>query len=345
MKAIKFVVKFVLWTLAIVLLAVLALPLWFGPVVKFVANAAVPGVTKTDFRLERVALNPYTGRFELESMKLGNPKGCSGKDAFSVGTVNFDLGMTTLPTDTIHVEEIVVKDVFVSIENTDEGVGNFKQIQYNVAGGREKCEAAEAKKAQLTAEKQAAPEAEPEEPKDDNGAEKKFIIDHLEISGITIKLGMLPITIPVVVKLDDIGKKSGGATLVEVWAEVLAAVMKAAGVMGDQLKALGGIAGDAAMQAADAATAAASQATATATKAAGAATEAVGNVAGAATEAVGNVSGAAAGVVGDAAGATTKAVGGAAGTATKAVGDAVGGAADAVGDGAKKAMDSLKSLW
>lgn len=327
MKAIKFVVKFVLWTLAIVLLAVLVLPLWFGPVVKFVANATVPGVTKTDFRLERIALNPYTGRFELESMKLGNPKGCSGKDAFSIGVVNFDLGMMTLPTDTIHVEEIVVKDVFVSIESTDEGVGNFKQIQYNVAGGREKCEAAEAEKAQLKAEKQAAPEAEPEEPKDDTGTEKKFVIDHLEISGITIKLGMLPITIPVAITLNDIGKKSGGATLEEVWAEVLAAVMKAAGVMGDQLKALGGAAGDAAMQAADAATAAATQATATATKA------------------VGDVSSAAAGVVGDAAGATTKAVGDAAGTATKAVGDAVGGAADAVGDGAKKAMDSLKSLW
>lgn len=338
MKAIKFVVKFVLWTLAIVLLAVLALPLWFGPVVKFVANASVPGVTKTDFRLERIALNPYTGRFELESMKLGNPKGCSGKDAFSVGTVNFDLGMTTLPTDTIHVEEIVVKDVFVSIESTDEGVGNFKQIQYNVAGGREKCEAAEAENAQLKAEKQAAPEAEPEEPKDDTGTEKKFVIDHLEISGITIKLGMLPITIPVAITLNDIGKKSGGATLEEVWAEVLAAVMKAAGVMGDQLKALGGVASDAAMQAADAATAAATQATETATKA-------VGDVSEAATKAVGDVSSAAAGVVGDAAGATTKAVGDAAGTATKAVGDAVGGAADAVGDGAKKAMDSLKSLW
>ena len=303
MKVIKFLIKAVVVIAILAVVALLAMPVWFGPVVKTTANSVAPGVLKTDFHLGHLSLNPYTARFELGDMQLSNPEGYSEKYAATLGEVAFDAEMLSLMTDVIHIEEIKVKDVFVSIVSKD-GVGNFKQIQYNLAGGKEKYEAAQAKK---EAEKPAEAERPAETP-----SEKKVIIDHLEISGIKIKLGILPITIPVALTLNDIGKESGGATFEEVWEQIVAAVMKAAGAMGDQLKALGGFVGDSATQATEAATQAASQATEAATKAASQATEAA-----------------------------TKA----ASQATKAVGGAAEGATKAVGEGAKKAMDSLKSLW
>ena len=336
MKAVKFLIKAVVAIVVLAVVAVLALPVWFGPVGKAVANGVAPKVLKTDFHLGHLSLNPYTARFELGDMQLSNPEGYSEKYAVTLGELAFDAETLSFMTDVIHIQEIKVKDVFVSVVSKD-GVGNFKQIQYNLAGGKEKYEAAQA-------EKETAKPAEKEAPAEAEKPSKKVIIDHLEISGIKIQLGILPISIPVALTLNDIGRKSGGATFQEVWDQILAEVMKASGAVGDQLKALGGFAGDAAAQATEAATKAAAQATEAATKAAAQTTEAVGKAAESATKVVGDATKS----VGAVTEGATKALGGATEGATKAVGSgakAVGDGAKAVGDGAKKALDSLKSLW
>ena len=329
MKAIKILIKAVVVLVALVVVALLALPLWFGPVAKTAANAAVPGIVKTDFHLGHLHLNPYTARFELGDLQLSNPQGYSEKYAVTLGDIIFDAEMLSLATDVIHVEEITVKDVFVSVVSGGENnVGNFKQIQYNVAGGKEKYEAAEAEKAEkakleeLQAKETAQEKREPEPQVAEEKPAKKIIIDKLHISGLKMQLGFMPISIPVTIELADIGRKSGGATFEEAGQQIWEGILKSAGVVGDQLKALGNLTGDAAKQA----TAALGKATEGATKAAGQATEAVGNVAGQATESVGKAA---------------SAVSDTAANATKAAGDAVNKATE----GATKALDSLKKLW
>ena len=333
MKAIKILLKTVVCVVALVLVALLLLPIWFGPVVKTAANSAVPGVVKTDFHMGHLHLNPYTARFELADLQLSNPAGYSEKYAATLGELTFDAETLSLVTDVIHIEEITVKDVFVSVVSGGENnVGNFKQIQYNVAGGKEKYEAAQAKKqAEADAEAEKIRLEEMQNPKAaeeekakvaEEKKEKRVIIDKLHISGLKVQLGFLPISVPVTIELKDIGRKSGGATLEEAWQQIWEGILKSAGVAGEQLKALGNLTGDAAKQATEAANKAAAQAAA----AAGKATEAVGNVAGQATESVGKAA---------------SAVSDSAANATKAAGDAVNKATE----GATKALDSLKKLW
>ena len=285
MKVIKFLFKAILCVALLVVVALVLLPLWFGPVVKTVANIAVPKVVQTDFKLAHLSLNPYTARFELGGLALSNPKGYPEEFAAKVGEIVFDAETASLLTDVIHVEEVTVRDVFVSYVNGGENnVNNFLQIQYNVAGGKEKFEqkkAAEKEAAQSDGLK--APETKTDKPA------KKIIIDKMTIAGVKVQFGPIPLAVPVDIVLTDIGRESGGATFEEAWQQICASVLKAAGAVGEQLQALGGLMGDAASGAAGMAT----QAAGTATKA-----------------------------VGDAAGATTKAVGDAAGTATKAVGGA-----------------------
>ena len=316
MKAIKILLKAIVWIVAIIVVALLALPLWFGPVVKTAANAAVPGIVKTDFHMGHLHLNPYTARFELGDVQLANPAGYSEKYAATLGDIIFDAKTLSLATDVIHVEEITVKDVFVSVVSGGENkVDNFKQIQYNVAGGKEKYEAAQAEKqraADAEAEKirleemqnPKAAEAEKEKVAKEEGPSKKIIIDKLHISGLKVQYGFLPISVPVTIELTDIGRKTGGATLMQAWQQIWEGILKAAGVGSEQLKALGNLTGDAAKQATEAATKAAAQAT-----------ESVGKAAEGATKAVSDT--------------------------TKAAGDAVNKAGEAAG----KALDSLKSLW
>ena len=327
MKAIKILFKAIVCIVALVVVALLALPLWFGPVVKTAANAAVPGIVKTDFHMGHLHLNPYTARFELGDMQLANPAGYSEKYAATLGDIIFDAETLSLMTDVIHIEEITVKDVFVSVVSGGENkVDNFKQIQYNVAGGKEKYEAAEAKKQQaadaeaekIRLEEMQNPKAAEEEKAklaEEEGPSKKVIIDKLHISGLKVQYGFLPISVPVTIELTDIGRKSGGATFEEAWQQIWAGILKSAGVAGEQLKALGNLTGDAAKQA----------------------TESVGKAAEGAMKALGGATEGA-----------TKALGGATEGATKAASDAtkaVGDTMNKATEGATKALDSLKKLW
>ena len=312
MKAIKILLKAVVVIVALVVVALLSLPLWFGPVVKTVANSAVPGVVKTDFHMGHLHLNPYTARFELGDMQLSNPQGYPEKYAVTLGDIIFDAETLSLATDVIHIEEITVKDVFVSVVSGGENeVLNFKQIQYNVAGGKEKYEAAEAEKAEkakleeLQVKEMAQEKREPEpQVAEEEKPSKKVIIDKLHISGLKIQLGFLPISVPATIELTDIGRKSGGATLAEAWQQIWEGILRSAGVAGEQLKALGNLTGDAAKQATEAASKAAAQASESLNKATEGATKAASD-------------------------------------ATKAVGDTMNKAAE----GATKALDSLKKLW
>lgn len=320
MKIVKTLFKLVVVLVVLAVVALLALPLWLGPVAKTAANAVVPGIVKADFHMGHIALNPYTGRFELGDTQLANPEGYSEKYAVKLGDIVFDCDPLSVAGDVIHIEEITVKDVFASV-TTKDGVMNFKQIQYNVAGGKEKYEAAQAEaEAKAEAEKpEAATKAEAEK------TEKRIIIDKLHIEGLKLQLGFLPIALPSVT-LTDIGRKEGGATLADAWQQIVDGVLGAAGAVGDQAKALLGSVGDVSKQATEAVSKAAAQTT-----------EAIGNVAGGATEAAGK----AAESIGNVAGGATEAAGKAAESAAKAAGDA----GKAVGEGAKKALDSLKSLW
>ena len=337
MKAIKILLKTVVCIVVLVLVALLVLPLWFGPVVKTAANAAVPGIVKTDFHMGHLHLNPYTARFELGDMQLSNPQGYSEKYAVTLGDIIFDAETLSLATDVIHVEEITVKGVFVSVVSGGENkVNNFKQIQYNVAGGKEKYEAAQAEKTEKAKleelqAKETAQEKREEEPQvaEEEKPAKKVIIDKLHISGLKIQLGFLPISVPATIELADIGRKSGGATFEEAWQQIWEGILKSAGVAGEQLKALGNLTGDAAKQVTEAASKAAAQATAVV----GNATEGATKAATQATESLNKA---------------TSAVTDSAANATKAVGDTVDQATESLNkatEGATKALDSLKKLW
>jgi len=317
----KKALKILLWTivgiLALVLVLVLTIPLWLGSAVTAVANKVAPEYTGTPFSLDGVGINPYTGKYRVTKLNLGNPQGYPVPTAFSVSNVFVDVEMSSLFSDTIHIREIAINDTYVSYVSRD-GVNNFEWIGNHV-------------------NEKLGPKEE-EEKVEDEGPGKKVVIDKLTISGTRLKLKMLPEMPVPAIALVDIGKDKGGATWDEVGKLLADAVMKASSSLGAGLTSAIGALGD------------------EANNIVGSATNAIGNAAGMLGGTATNVLGNAAGVIDDttkAVGDTVKKVGNLGGligggedgksSVTNKPRSAVGGALDAGKSAGKSVIDAGKA--
>lgn len=309
MKAMKKIGKILLWIAVVVVVLLLALPLWIGPVAKGVANAVAPKVTGTDFNLGEFALNPYTGTLHVGDMQLANPTNFSEKNAVDLKSFDVDFAMTSLVSGKKYRVELVLLDG-ISVYSDPTG-SNFSQIAENATGGAKKDEA----------KAQEPPKTEkPAEPAKEEKKGKGVQIDRIILRNVTVKYGLVPVKIPMDIELNDIGKESeGGASFEEVWQTILNKVMSATNALGD----LGKGAVDAAKGAV------------------GAATDAAKGAADAAKNAVGGMADAIKSVDGESA---KKVVDGAADTAKGAKDSAVD-AAKKAGDSLKEAGENLKSLF
>lgn len=336
----KKAMKILLWTiagiLALVLVLVLTIPLWLGSTVTAVANKVAPDYTGTPFTLDGVSINPYTGKYRVTKLNLGNPQGYSVPTAFSVSNVFVDVEMSSLFSDTIHIREITINDTYVSYVS-NEGTNNFEWIGAHV---QEKLGPQEEK-------------AEPkEEEKEEKGEGKKVVIDKLTIAGTRIKLKIMPeMPIPTIT-LTDIGKDKGGATWEDVGKAISDAVMKAMSTIGDGLTSALGALGDGASSVVGGATnllgSATGALTGATTNVLGGASDAIGG----ATKAVGDTAKKLGGLFGgsddDKSSETNKPAAKEAADAAKSAGQSVIDAGKSLGDGAvetgKSIGEGLKNL-
>ena len=240
MKAIKVIGKILLWTVVVVVVLLLALPLWIGPVVKGVANAVAPRITGTDFHLGEFGLNPYTGTLHVGDMQLANPTNFSEKNAVDLKSFDVDFAMTSLVFGKKYRVESVEVDGIVIHSDFPKG-DNFMQILENATGDEAEPEAETQEGEQ--------PDVEPKAPKAEETAEiakseqaeedesKGVQIDRITLKNVTIKYG-LPVKIPMDIELTGIGAESEyGAAFAEVWDAVFSKVKSA-------LTAVGGAIGD-----------------------------------------------------------------------------------------------------
>ena len=258
-RKLKLVGKILLWVLAGVVVLLLALPLWIGPVVKGVANTVVPGITGTDFHLGEFGLNPYTGTLHVGDMQLANPTNFSEKNAVDLKAFDVDFAMTSLFFGKKYrVEFVEVNGLFI---HSDFPTGdNFMQILENATGGKKEPEAETQEVEQPKVEPEApkaeetAKSAEPEQA--DEKESKGVQIDRITLKDVTIKYG-LPVKIPMDIELTGIGAESeSGASFAEVWdaifTKVKSVLTSVGGAVGDLGKSAAGAIKDAGGAAADA---------------------------------------------------------------------------------------------
>lgn len=216
----KKAVKITSIVIASIVLILAASPLWLGSVSKIVAESVVPDITGTDFDIDALSVNLYSGQVSAEGIVLKNPKGFKDADAVRVGKVDVKISMPSIKTNVIVVESVLVKDLFVSYVSSN-GTNNFDYIS-SYASKSESSEQDE--------------ETQASEAHDEG---KKVVIDLVKLEGAKVKLGVVPpLPIPNL-EFKDIGKESNGVILSEVLVTILDALIKSCGAVSDGVILLG----------------------------------------------------------------------------------------------------------
>lgn len=253
-KSLKLTGKIALWALGVIVVLLLILPLWIGPVVKGVANSVVPGIVGTEFHLGEFGLNPYTGCLHVGDLQLANPTNYAKENCVELEALDVNLAMTSLFSKKLRIEEIVVKTLRVS---STAGGGNFMQIAENASG-----ESEEEVKADLEKIEEAEAKAEAKAAKEDGQtvveekSEGGLQIDRLVIDGLTVKVGVVPVPVPKLT-IEGIGADSEeGASYSEVgatiWKKIQGSMTAVGGAVVDGATAVGGAVVDGAGKAASA---------------------------------------------------------------------------------------------
>lgn len=127
-RLLKGLLWFIGGLLAFVVVALLTLPLWINPIGTSLAGAIVPSFTGTAFNLERINLNPYTGKLLVSGVRLANPEGYAETNAFTLGSLSVDVEVSSLLSDTIHVRDVTVDAPFASYVLDAQGSNNIERI-------------------------------------------------------------------------------------------------------------------------------------------------------------------------------------------------------------------------
>lgn len=188
--------KILIFGLVAVIALYVGLMFFLGSIVKAGVNTFGPKLTQTRVELQAATISPVTGAGTLRGLVVGNPKGWSEGNAFSLGRVHVDVAPLSLLGDHIVIEEIEI-DGPEFLYETKFVSSNIKDLLKNIedfSGGGTEAKVQPATK---------------------DGNPIKFVVRKFRLTNGVARLGVGPAAIPVPlppIALDDLGVKEGGIT-------------------------------------------------------------------------------------------------------------------------------------
>ena len=194
-----------------------------GSIVKAGVNQVAPSITQSKVTLAGANISPLTGGGTLTGFTVGNPKGWSDANAFSLGKVAISVEPMSVFKDTIVINEIII-DQPEFLYETKFVSSNIKDLLNNIeqfAGGDSK----DTGKA---------------------GPAKKFIVKKFRLTNGKAALGVgsaaLPVPLPPI-SLDDLGVSQGGFTSGQLAGAIMRSVLSS--IVSGTANALGQLGGTA----------------------------------------------------------------------------------------------------
>ena len=199
MKALKIIGVLII----ILIIAVFAIILNLGKIVKTGINTVVPQVTKCEAHVDDVNFNVFGGKFEIKNLVIKNPEGYKTDQAFSLGHIFVNVKMGSLLSDVIEIDQVLIDAPEITYE-VGLGNSNLNTILENVNSALPSSD-----------------EDKKEEKKEEKEGGKKVVINLVKVTngkiGVSAKIagGMeAPIVLPDI-EIKDLGKKEGGISMVQ----------------------------------------------------------------------------------------------------------------------------------
>jgi len=117
----------------VLILALSGVYLERNKLIKMAVEKFGPKFTQTTVRLAEVDFQPFQGHLMLKELHIGNPKGFSEKDLFSLGSITVDVQPKSLLSDKIIIKKIMIDKVSASYEIAN-GTNNIAALQKNILG-------------------------------------------------------------------------------------------------------------------------------------------------------------------------------------------------------------------
>lgn len=202
--------KKIVYIILIIILIVPVLVTIFGDkALKAGIETAASKTLKVDVTLDDVSLSLLAGSVELENLIIPNPEGYENLNLLEAGKAKIDVGLKSLMSDTVEIDDMIFNDITVVIEQKG-FTNNLQQILDTLP----------------------KPDEKPDDKTDDKEkTEKNLLIKNLELNNITVKIKLIPLpgkldTIPLKlapIKMTDLGtdNKMSIATLT---AKILGAI-------------------------------------------------------------------------------------------------------------------------
>lgn len=236
-KILKAILKGFLAILFLVVVAIIVLPLWIGPVATSVANSVTPDIIKCGFNLGEFSFNQYSGKLHVGALSIANPEGFSKENCLEISSFDVDVAMKTVLDKKIYIEDVVIDGLRVSTTLTAE---NFRTIAKNASPAENASAPQEEKSVDAAEGVKADGDAKNVS---ENTAQKpsseqvRVVIKKLVLKNATIKINGVPISLSEIT-LKDIGEdKEEGASLMDVvnavWTQIFAAASSVGKALGD----------------------------------------------------------------------------------------------------------------
>ncbi|HKI61996.1 MAG TPA: hypothetical protein VKA31_06860 [Mariprofundaceae bacterium] len=166
--------------------------------------------TKTTVSVDSVKITLKSGEGAIAGLNVGNAKGFTDPNIFQLGLISTKIDTSTVTENPVVIDELVIRDPAVFYEINSAGLSNIDALKKNLGlSGKQGSTAEE---------------------KEESGEAVKMIIRKLVVEGGKAKVLIAAlggkeqtVTLPAI-RLTDIGKKSGGATAMEV-AQILSNAM------------------------------------------------------------------------------------------------------------------------
>ena len=178
--------------------------------IKTAVETIGPEMTQSSVSLNSVDLSLTTAKGSFSGLRVANPEGFAAADAFSLGEISFAMDADSLASDTIIIDSLRIVAPEITMERAD-GRSNLDRIQSNI-------------NSYLGADDEQSSAAQ---------GGKKFIIRDLRITDGKVSYAILngkgiDLALPDL-HLTGIGQSEGGVSGAEAAAEIINAIVAAAG--------------------------------------------------------------------------------------------------------------------